>query len=156
MIFVTTGSQLPFDRLLEIVEVSTIDLRNEDVFCQSLSHIEGYKYKIFQKLSEFEFDNYFKSADLIISHAGVGTLLKAIEFNKPIIMIPRQLEKKEIRTDHQVSFCNNIKIPGVNIANNSDELSKLLSSKLKLTKPGLASYQNNITDFILNEVKDFL
>lgn len=42
-------------------------------------------------------------ADVIVSHAGTGTIIGALERRKPIIVVPRQTALGEHRNDHQVA-----------------------------------------------------
>ncbi len=52
-------------------------------------------------LSAKEFEHHIKNSDLIISHAGMGNILLANEFQKPIILMARQAEFGEHINNHQ-------------------------------------------------------
>jgi len=103
MIFVTVGEQLPFDRLIRTVDEWAAVSKNE-VFAQTgrskwkPSHIT---YKEFLAPEEFH-DNLLK-ADIVIAHAGMGTIISALERKKPILVMPRQAILGEVRNDHQSS-----------------------------------------------------
>lgn len=103
-IFLTVGTQAPFDRLVKLIDDWVKGKKNVDVFGQ----IGKYKYQpknfsFVETLNEIDFNNYFKDADLIISHAGMGTIIKSCEIGKPIIVLPRLMRYKEHRNDHQVN-----------------------------------------------------
>jgi UDP-N-acetylglucosamine transferase subunit ALG13 len=104
MIFVAVGSQLPFDRLIRTVDQWAAARGRSDVFAQigasdfRPKHIEAARF-----LQPFEFRTRVKQAAMIVAHAGMGTIITALEVGKPIIVMPRRLDLNEIRTDHQVS-----------------------------------------------------
>ena len=43
------------------------------------------------------------AADAIIAHAGMGTILTALEMGKPLLVMPRRAELGEHRNDHQLA-----------------------------------------------------
>lgn len=104
MIFITVGTQGPFDRLISIMDELAYELP-EIPFVAQISE-SNYKVKNMKSL-EFvgptEFDKYFSSAKLIVSHAGMGTIISALEYNKPIIIFPRLAKLGEHRNEHQMA-----------------------------------------------------
>lgn len=46
----------------------------------------------------------FKKADLVISHAGIGSFLMCLQYEKIPILFPRQAALKEHIDDHQSEF----------------------------------------------------
>ena len=48
-----------------------------------------------------EFISIVKSADLIIAHAGMGTVITCLTMQKKVIVFPRLHKLKEHRNDHQ-------------------------------------------------------
>ena len=71
-----------------------------------LTKYKSNKIKIFDFINSDEFDNYMKSADLIITHGGVGSILSGLKRNKKIIVVPRLKKYKEHTNDHQIQICN--------------------------------------------------
>jgi len=102
MIFATVGTQLPFDRLLS--GLNSWAMRNPDmpVVAQTGSGSRGYAHlKTVPHLSQSDFRAYFKAAQLVVAHAGMGSILSAAEMGKPIILMPRRAKFHEHRNDHQ-------------------------------------------------------
>ena len=44
-----------------------------------------------------------ESASLVVAHAGMGSIITALELGKQIIVMPRRAELGEHRNDHQVA-----------------------------------------------------
>ena len=105
MIFVTVGSQLPFDRLIRAVDDWCSRRQVTDVFAQIADPgPRGYVPQHFEWerfLSPEEFDRRFLEARLIIAHAGMGSIISALMANKPIVIMPRRASLNEHRNDHQ-------------------------------------------------------
>jgi UDP-N-acetylglucosamine transferase subunit ALG13 len=149
MILVTTGTQLPFDRLIRAMDdiAAQIDIR---VFAQTgpsryvARHLECQAY-----LPPQEFEAKAKASSLIVSHAGIGTVLTAMRLGRPIILFPR--ENGEHRNDHQVATCNALRgRRGVHIARTEDELYDLVAKPLLVpaalvdSEAAIRTFSNNL------------
>ena len=105
MIFVTVGTSFPFDRLVRAVDelVGRGEIDGE-IFAQVGQG--GYCPKNFQSvetLDKKKFDEYFEKADSVIAHAGMGTITMALAQYKPILVIPRLKQYRELVNDHQLA-----------------------------------------------------
>lgn len=125
MIFATVGSQMPFDRLIRALDewagkqegaVSVLaQIGNSDVVA---SHL-----KIISSLSPGEFRESVKNAEVIVAHAGMGSVLTAMEFGKPLVVLPRLGAWQETRNDHQVATAKWLSSkPGVYVAMSESDL----------------------------------
>lgn len=103
MIFVTIGTQAPFNRLVRTMDEIAQDL-NEEIIVQAfdLDFVPG-SVKVIGLLPTAEFNELVSRADLIVSHAGMGNIISALSFSKPILVIPRLANLGEHRNDHQTS-----------------------------------------------------
>jgi UDP-N-acetylglucosamine transferase subunit ALG13 len=103
LIFVTVGTQLGFDRLVHAVDAWAAARGRADVFAQigegaiPPQHIAWAPF-----LSPAEFRAKFEAASAIVAHAGMGTILTALELGKPILVMPRRENLREQRNDHQL------------------------------------------------------
>ena len=52
-------------------------------------------------LDQDRFAELVTQADVIVAHAGMGTILTALELGKPLILMPRRADLGEHRNDHQ-------------------------------------------------------
>lgn len=106
MIFLTIGTQFPFDRLVRGIDNAVDEgLIKEEIFAQIGE--TSYKPRNFESAALLEknvFDRYFKKASALISHAGIGTITMALDNEKPLLVMPRMKRYKEHVNDHQIDF----------------------------------------------------
>jgi UDP-N-acetylglucosamine transferase subunit ALG13 len=104
MIFVTVGTDLPFDRMVRVVDQWAQANGRTDVFAQigetdyQPAHVAYSKF-----LEPAEFTRRFASATTIVAHAGMGTILSALQHEKPILVMPRRATLGEQRNEHQLA-----------------------------------------------------
>lgn len=106
MIFVTVGTQLPFDRLIQAVDELAPSFPENEIIAQV--YRPGYiarNIRTLNFISPIQYNDYIMSADLVISHAGIGTITMVAEMEKPLILFPRMGQLKEHRDDHQLATC---------------------------------------------------
>lgn len=127
MIFVTVGTQLPFPRLIDAIDHLAVGL-DEKIIAQTgtydgvTQNIEGH-----ETLEPLLFEKYFKQARIIIAHAGIGSILSAKRYTKPIVLFPRSASLGEHRNDHQIATAKEVgRIKGVYVAWTEDDLEVLL------------------------------
>lgn len=102
MIFVTVGAQTPFERLIRAVDEWALLRKRSDVFAQiGSSDFRAKKIETAHYISPEDFRRRVEAATVIVSHAGMGSIITALEFAKPIIVMPRRADLKETRNDHQ-------------------------------------------------------
>lgn len=107
MIFVTVGTQkFQFNRLLkEIDRLIEANIIKDNVVCQvGYSTYIPKNYEIHDFFNELDYLNYIKNCKLLITHAGVGTILTGKKYNKPIIVVPRLEEYGEHVDNHQLQI----------------------------------------------------
>jgi UDP-N-acetylglucosamine transferase subunit ALG13 len=67
---------------------------------------DGYRPRHFKWhpfIAPGEFDGLMARADLIIAHAGMGSIISALRNGKPIVIMPRRAALGEHRNDHQLA-----------------------------------------------------
>ena len=127
---------MPFDRMVLAVYEWFTELpprqRNWQVVAQvgqtalTLPEVNGWKTHAV--LAEHDFHTYCRQADLMVGHAGMGLVLTALDFARPMLLMPRQGQKRETRNNHQLStarWLQNQK--GVLVAWDEKELKQLLN-----------------------------
>lgn len=103
MIFVTVGTQLPFDRLVEAMDRWAREHPAEPVIAQV-----GSTRATFPNLdarpwfSRRDHDRLLRDARVVVAHAGMGSVLTALGAGVPIVIMPRLARLGEHRDDHQL------------------------------------------------------
>ena len=104
MIFATVGTQLPFDRMIAALDGWAAAHPGNEVFAQigpgafAPRHIKHRRF-----ISPAECRARMVAADAIVAHAGMGTILNALEMGKPLLIVPRRASLGEHRNDPQLA-----------------------------------------------------
>jgi UDP-N-acetylglucosamine transferase subunit ALG13 len=138
MIFVTVGSADPFDRLIRAVDEWAGTRGRTDVFAQiGNSRYEPQHIESVQFLSPSEFRERVRTARLIVAHAGMGSIITALEAGKPIIVMPKWAKLGEHRNDHQVATAKRFgQKEGIIVADDEKDLAAKLDREQSLSSPG--------------------
>ncbi|MEY4695711.1 MAG: hypothetical protein RIT14_139 [Pseudomonadota bacterium] len=103
-VFATVGTQLPFDRLL--LALNDWAARRPQACVTAQTGQTEHHFSALHcatHLATPEFARHLLAADVIVSHAGMGTILMAAEAGKPLIVLPRRAALGEHRNDHQLA-----------------------------------------------------
>lgn len=137
MIFATVGTQLPFDRLVVALDKWHEKQGVRGSFAQvgaagaTPSHIEHAA-----TLTPLQFAKRIAECKIIVSHAGMGTILTALQLRKPILVMPRLAKYGEHRNDHQLATVENLRgRSGIYVADREADLFDQLNALSDL-KPG--------------------
>jgi len=127
MIFLTLGTNHPFDRMLKIVDRWCAEHPRETLFGQIYAgESDGYRPQHFKWVTHLPPEPYhqrMKDARFIVAHAGMGSIITALCLSKPILLFPRRAALNEQRNDHQLATVERWRtVPGVYAALNSEEL----------------------------------
>lgn len=120
---------MPFDRLIRALDawLATRPGRFEVLAQVGESVCAVDHMKTVSTLNPGEFRRKVGEADLIVAHAGMGSVLTAMEFGKPLVVLPRLGALHETRNDHQVATANWLKSkPGIHVAMDVQELAGVL------------------------------
>ena len=129
MIFVTVGTQLPFDRLVGAVAVWAQQNPGQQVVAQTGAGRADYAaLTCHAHLDQGAFADMFKAADVVVAHAGRGSILTAAELGKPIVIMPRRSDLAEHRNDHQSATAAKMAaLSNVYVAQDAGEVARLLT-----------------------------
>lgn len=105
MIFVTVGSRnYPFDRLFKKLDMLyEKGVLTDSMFAQigtSTYKPKHYAYKCF--ISQDEFLEKTKQADIVVTHGASGSIMKALKAGKKVIAVTRLEKYGEHINDHQI------------------------------------------------------
>ncbi len=104
--FVTVGNAtVPFDRLLRAVDEAQLELGCSGICQRGVSTVEPRGFYCHAALSKQAFERAMADADVVVCHAGVGTLWSAISAGHTPLVMPRRHVHGEIVNDHQLEIC---------------------------------------------------
>ncbi len=158
MIFVTVGTQLPFERLLESVDVWAAKKTDQTVFAQvGQTQYQPKNFQTVVSMTPNEYDRHLSSADVIIGHVGMGTIISGIQYNKPLILMPRHAHKGEHRNDHQLSTARQFgKLSLVTIVDSQEEMESALKVVLHKKNAGTDAGSMMVSPSLVKKISDFI
>jgi len=155
LIFLTVGTLFSFDRLVKAVDEAIVKgLITDTVFAQ----IGDGKYvpqnmDYVKILDKEKFDQKLIQADLLLSHAGIGSITMGLNHKKSIIVMPRLKKYGEHVNDHQLGTAKRFEELGhILVAVEANELPNKIE-KLKTFKP---KPRENQADKVAGRIKHFL
>jgi len=155
MIFLTVGTQFPFDRLVRVLD----DLAGRNGFRSQIFAQIGntsYEPKNFKAVSSIEkesFDKYVQDAEAIIGHAGIGTIAMALAQNKPLLVMPRLKKYGEVVSDHQLAIAREFeKLEHILVAYTEDEIPE----KIKQLQSFVPQPRKVQTKAVIDRISKFL
>jgi len=130
MIFATVGTQLPFDRLIRAVDDWAGAAPGRTVIAQTgRGKYQPRNAECRATIEPAEFQRLIREAEVIVSHAGMGTILSALELGKPIVLLPRLAAKGEHRNDHQLATAERFGVRSlVRVAQDETQIGPLLDA----------------------------
>ncbi|AWW72895.1 glucuronosyltransferase [Erythrobacter sp. KY5] len=139
MILVTVGMQLGFDRLIKAMDALTPSLGMPVIAQTGRSSYQPANMEAREKIAPSEFERLVDESRVIVSHAGIGTVLTAQRLSTPIVLFPRRFDFAEHRNDHQVATVRNLEgRPGVLIALEEKHLASRIAQGLEMANTGTA------------------
>jgi UDP-N-acetylglucosamine transferase subunit ALG13 len=114
MIFLTVGTQFPFDRLVAAIDrLFETGVMQEEVLAQiGASPYVPRHFEAVAALEKKAFDDCFRRASAVISHAGMGAITMALDYGKPLLVMPRLRRYKEVVNDHQTTLAERFEALG--------------------------------------------
>jgi UDP-N-acetylglucosamine transferase subunit ALG13 len=125
LIFVTIGSMFPFDRLIRAMDAWAAA---QPAPVELLAQIgEGsYRPEHMRWTASLERADYARTVadcELVVAHAGMGSVITAGEYGKPIVLLPRLGSRGEHNNDHQVDTARWLRgRPGLHVADTEADL----------------------------------
>ena len=139
MIFVILGTQdKKFTRLLDAIQKKIDEgkiSKKEKIIVQAgCTRYKSKNMQIIDYMPLREFEDYVDKADIIICHAGVGTILTALKKGKKIIAAARLKKYGEHVNDHQLQILDNFTDEGYILAlEDFDKIDLLLKQAKNFT-----------------------
>jgi UDP-N-acetylglucosamine transferase subunit ALG13 len=155
LIFITLGTQrFAMNRVIDEIDslIEKSILNSQEVVIQNGYSKESKYSKCNQMMTEMMFDDLMSKCELIITHGGTSSIIKALRNHKKTIIIPRKAEFKEHVDDHQKEICDVFKAEGY--AEVIEEMRDLNATiqKVQLNDYKPMNLSNQLSQYILEEV----
>jgi len=155
MIFLTVGTQFPFDRLVRAVDQAVgRGGCGEEILAQIGD--SSYRPRHFDAVSYMqkdEFDTNMHKASSIISHAGIGTIAMALDSKKPLLVMPRLRRHGEVVNDHQVAIAEKFERLGHLVMARGEED---MSEKIKALRQFVPRERKKCADAVTQRISSFI
>jgi UDP-N-acetylglucosamine transferase subunit ALG13 len=156
MILITLGTQdKSFKRLLDAVqrEIDKGNIKERVVVQAGYTQYESKDMEILDFVDREKFEELINECDILITHAGVGSILTGLNKMKVVIAAARLSKYKEHINDHQIQIVEKFDRLGYIIPlKDFNRLDKVLAKARKF-KP--KKYVSN-TDNIIKHLEDFI
>lgn len=161
MIFVTVGTQLPFERLVSAVDewVGRQTARPEVLAQVGSGRADYENLECVRSLDGKRYAEVISAARLIVAHAGTGSILTALDLGVPVIVVPRDDRRGEHRDDHQIQTARQLERMGlVTVAWSETDLPALIERALAQPPGSRAPRQRNtdLVDYLRGWLHDVL
>jgi len=113
LIFVTVGGMRAFERLVKEMDRIAGELDEQVVMQIGSTDYEPKNCDYFRFMSRNEIEELYAGARVVVCHAGSGSILTALEHNKPLILIPRMKRYGEVFDEHQLEIAREMEAQGV-------------------------------------------
>ena len=150
-LYVTVGThRQQFNRLLETVDKWVKESKNTNVFAQTgnSDYIpKNFKSKKF--LSDEEYEKNMKNSEVIITHAGAGTIINALNLKKAVVIMPRLKKVGEHINNHQLELAKKLEQEGLILVVNENNFSEVMQKAEKF-RPKIRSEKKKTMKIINN------
>jgi UDP-N-acetylglucosamine transferase subunit ALG13 len=162
VILLTVGTQLPFNRLVVAADEWCRSTGRGDIVGQvGALGPKDYRPERFRQWSEIfapqRLDMLCREAELIVAHAGMGSIITALRYARPIVIMPRRAALGEHRNDHQLAtaarFCDR---PGVYVAGGENELASTIERALVPSLVAHSALQPFAQPTLLKTIRSFI
>lgn len=151
MILVTVGTnEAPFDRLLRILDGHLYDA--DLVVQHGPSAVRPAGAVCVEFLPYDELVAVMQRADLVVTHAGVGTIMTALASGRRPVVFPRLARYAEAVDDHQVALARRLDAEGLVIAAETED--DLLAAIDR--PPSAAAHELGASRRLVADLRDFV
>lgn len=158
-VFVTVGAQMPFDRLVGAMDKWASEHPEHSVVAQigGKSELQPAHMEWSALTSPSVFEAHCEASDVMVGHAGIGTLFAALERGKPIIVLPRLATKRETRNEHQSATARRFaQYTNVKVAWHEDEIAACLQELPALLEAGERVIEDAAQGPLIRALADFI
>ena len=150
MIFVTIGGFRAFERLVCQADRIAGEIEEQVSMQIGFTEYEPTNCEWQRFMSKTEIERAIADARLVVSHAGIGSLLAALKHNKPLVLVPRMKSYGEHIDDHQLEIAREMERLGVTVVYDIANLQSALEN------PDIKPVQVKGTTGLAARLKEYL
>jgi len=150
LIFVTIGGFRAFERLVCQADRIAGEIAEKVTMQIGYTGYEPQNCRWRRFMSRSEIDEACAAARLVVSHAGTGSILTALEHNRPIVLVPRLKSFGEVLDDHQLEIAREMERLGIDVVYDIADL------KSALENPDVRPVQVTGSTGLAARLKDYL
>ena len=158
MIFVSVGTMMPFDRLIRAADAWAAAHPETPVLAQiGRGSYEPVHARFVRLMPPADYARTVAEAQLFVAHAGMGSIITAIQSGKPLLMLPRQRSLGEHNTDHQLATVVNVgNRPGLHHVDDDAELGPAIDRLLTVGSEAPAPISPYASEELLTNIRTFV
>ena len=115
MIFVTVGGMHAFERLIREMDRIAGELDEQVMMQIGSTSYEPQNCNYFRFMPRNDIEELYAGARVIVCHAGTGSILTALKYNKQLILVPRMKKYGEHIDDHQLEIAREMESRGITV-----------------------------------------
>ena len=162
MISVLTGTQrIPFKRMIEgVLSYNSSTNADEKIFiqagCYNLDEVSS-NIDVVDYASQELIDRYLERSEIVVTHAGTGSVVGALEKGLVVVVMPRLRKYGEHIDDHQVELAEMFESLGYVIYwHDYEDFSSILDRAKKFQPKVYESKLLEFTNYIQGVVDDYM
>jgi len=100
---------------------------------------------------------YLRTSELVVSHAGIGTIILCKEYGTPLVILPRRKKYREHMNDHQLEVAEALerrKGENIYVAKGEEELEEKIFEALNSNKPSPTPSTGRMN--LIRTIKEFV
>jgi UDP-N-acetylglucosamine transferase subunit ALG13 len=134
------------------------DLGEEIIIQRGFTQYETRFARSFTFVPYKEALEFFRRAKVIVGHASAGPIMQAREFNKPLIVFPRDGQLKELIDNHQIETAKAIEGSSkmVEVVYHEDDLMGAVQRAVSKAEAGLSYEESTALSSLIRHIRDFV
>jgi len=130
-IFVTAGTS-SFYRLIQKMDEYAGQTGKNIIIIIGRTEYKPHHSKYFKFIEKEYYSTLIQKAKIVVTHAGIGTIIEVLESNKPMIIVPRSKDLDEAFDNHQQEIAELMKgFPNVKVVYSVNEIPQAIESLQK-------------------------
>lgn len=122
----------PFDRLIAAMDQWAAAGGGTVLAQIGDGRFEPKHMEFVRRLDQAEFGRTVAAADLVVAHAGMGTVITAGRAGRPLVLMPRSSQRGEHTTDHQMATAGWLRgKPGIFVADDEAGLPAAVEAAMR-------------------------